>query len=113
MTGFFLLPPHLNKPTDTKLYQVSVSQHDYFWLSDPSNPHSELDTYIFKVISFRDNSSAFILNSSLLNHDYCFVFDVAIVSLTEDMYMRTHIHTHTLSHFPRCTLKSTACSPIF
>ncbi|XP_063446844.1 uncharacterized protein LOC134726374 [Mytilus trossulus] len=40
----------------------------FFWLRDPSNPKSGLETYRFKVILFGATCSPFIINATLLKH---------------------------------------------
>ncbi|VDI18657.1 Hypothetical predicted protein [Mytilus galloprovincialis] len=53
--------------------QIGLDEEDrdstrFFWLRDPSNPKSELETYRFKVILFGATCSPFILNATLLKH---------------------------------------------
>ncbi|VDI22616.1 Hypothetical predicted protein [Mytilus galloprovincialis] len=83
-------PPQLNKLTDIltrfrygkyalttdiekAFLQIGLDEEDrdstrFFWLRDPSNPKSELETYRFKVILFGATCSPFILNATLLKH---------------------------------------------
>ncbi|VDI54317.1 Hypothetical predicted protein [Mytilus galloprovincialis] len=83
-------PPQLNKLTDfltrfrygnyalttdigKAFLQIGLDEKDhdftrFFWLTDPINPMSGLETYIFRVILFEMTCSPFILNATLLKH---------------------------------------------
>ena len=83
-------PPQLNKLTDIltrfrlgkyaitsdiekAFLQIELDEEDrdatrFFWLSDPSDPESRLETYRFKVLLFGATCSPFILNATLLKH---------------------------------------------
>ena len=83
-------PPQLNRLTDIltrfrygkyalttdiekAFLQVGLHESDrdatrFFWMRDPNDPNSELDTYRFKVILFGATCSPFILSATLLKH---------------------------------------------
>ena len=53
--------------------QIGLNKNDrhvtrFMWLSDPSDPTSELVTYRFKVILFGTTCSPYILNATLMKH---------------------------------------------
>ena len=54
----------------------------FFWLSDTTNPNSELQVYCFKVVWFGSTSSPFMLNATLHHHLQQFESPVAVDMLT-------------------------------
>ena len=51
-----------------QLHEDDRDFNRFLWLSDPTNPNSELQVYRFKVVLFGATSSPFMLNATLHHH---------------------------------------------
>ncbi|VDI13359.1 Hypothetical predicted protein [Mytilus galloprovincialis] len=71
---------------------VGLSEEDrdvtrFLWLSDPTNPGSQLKTYRFKAVLFGATSSPFILNATIQKHLKQFGNSETAKILERDIYV--------------------------
>ncbi|XP_060597510.1 uncharacterized protein LOC132751365 [Ruditapes philippinarum] len=59
----------------------------FLWLSDPTDPKSQLVTYRFRVVLFGATCSPFILNATLLKHKTLNASNPAANIITRDLYV--------------------------
>ncbi|XP_060588234.1 uncharacterized protein LOC132743696 [Ruditapes philippinarum] len=59
----------------------------FLWLSDPTDPKSQLVTYRFRVVLFGATCSPFILNATLLKHMTLNASNPAANIITRDLYV--------------------------
>ena len=78
----------------------------FLWLSDPTDPKSELVTYRFRVVLFGATCSPFILNATLLKHLSLNVNNPAADIIARDLYVDNVISSfqeeHELLTYFRC-----------
>ena len=80
---FILMSPQtLRRPSCMLNYMKMTDFTRFLWLSDPTNPNSELQVYRFKVVLFGTTSSPFMLNATLHHHFQQFESPIAVDMLT-------------------------------
>jgi len=79
---------------DIKKAFLNVALHDddrdvtrFLWLSDPTDPESELVTYRFRSVLFGATCSPFILNGKLMKHVNSNTSNTAATVIARDLYV--------------------------